>query len=76
MLTTFSARTRAIVILVFMCAGELSQLLPGLPRDGKWVELTIGTTFDPIDLAAYVVGTLLAVWVERLADARASSISR
>jgi hypothetical protein len=71
-LTTFSARTRAIAILAFMCIGELSQLLPGLPRDGKLVELTIGTTFDPIDLAAYVIGTLLAVWVERFADARAA----
>jgi hypothetical protein len=34
-------------------------------------ELTIGSTFDPIDLAAFVVGVGAAVWIERWVDGKA-----
>ena len=71
-LTNLSAKTRLIAIGAFMVLGELSQLLPGLPRKGLAVELTIGATFDPIDLAAYIVGLALAYFIEQRIDRNAN----
>lgn len=63
--TSVALRWRAGAVLLVLFAIELSQLL-GRPRHaGLAVELTVGATFDPLDLVAYVVGVAIAIWVER-----------
>jgi hypothetical protein len=59
---------RAAVAIAFAWAVELSQLLHAPWLDG-WRrttlgQLTLGTDFDPRDLAAYAVGVLAAVLLE------------
>jgi hypothetical protein len=70
-ITTVSRRVRGAAVLVLLWGIELSQLVRSLPRGGLLTELTIGSTFDPIDLAAFVVGVGAAVWIERWVDGKA-----
>jgi hypothetical protein len=65
LVTTASARARAAVVGGVAVVVELLQLSPWPPRGSTLAALTIGSTFDPIDLAAYVVGLGLTLLYER-----------
>jgi len=70
---------RAVAALVFAWAVEFSQLLHAPWVDG-WRrttlgQLTLGTDFDPRDLAAYAVGVLGAVLIEAALGRSAPSSS-
>lgn len=69
--TSVSPRWRAGAVLGLLCGIEIWQLIGSMPRGGLIVEFTLGATFDPLDLLAYVLGVALAVRMERRADRRA-----
>ena len=62
-------RSRSVMAVAICIAVELSQLYhtPMLDslRSTTVGQLTLGTGFDPRDLAAYVVGVLIAALLER-----------
>lgn len=68
--TTITARTRAIAVLVLLCGIEVSQLFRSPSRSGLLVELTVGTTFDWLDVIAFVVGVAVAAVIETRRDQR------
>jgi hypothetical protein len=61
-----TARSRLVAVGVVALGTELFQGLHLVPRDAPWwVHLTVGSTFDPVDFAAYAVGLALAALAER-----------
>ncbi len=59
------ARTRLAVVGLLSVGTELFQAMrPALSRS-TLVDLTVGRTFDPVDLAAYVLGLAVAFAIER-----------
>ena len=61
-----TARARLVAVGVVALGTELFQGLHLVPRDApRWVHLTVGSTFDPADFAAYAVGLALAAVAER-----------
>lgn len=61
-----SARTRVGGVLVFAVGVELVQLLDLVAPDSHWLlHLTLGSTFDWLDLLWYAVGGALSWACER-----------
>lgn len=60
-------RGRAVIgVCVFAFAVEAAQLMKWTrPDDPWWVQITFGSTADPLDLLAYAVGCGLAYAVDR-----------
>lgn len=56
---------RATAVGVVAASTELAQLVLPPMRRSIAIDLTVGRTFDPIDLAAYALGLALAIGVER-----------
>ncbi len=56
----------AIFIFLFALGVEVVQLLSGgsIPRTFA-TEITIGSTFDPVDLGVYALGLVTALFTER-----------
>lgn len=65
-LTDWRPRVRLLLVAGVALGIELSQLVPRSTRSVA-VELTVGATFDPLDLLWYAVGLALAWWIERRA---------
>ncbi len=64
-------RWRALVSLVIAAVVECIQLLKLVqPEDPFWMHLIFGSTFDPMDLLAYVLGAVAAVGLEVVLDKR------
>lgn len=60
-------RSRPLGVLVFAVVVECIQALELVGPDSHWLlHLTLGSTFDPLDLLAYAIGAGLALGVERL----------
>ena len=60
-------RWRVLGVLAFAVVTECVQGLGLVDRDSHWLlHLTIGSTFDPLDLLAYGAGGVVAVLAERL----------
>jgi hypothetical protein len=60
-------RSRPIGVLVFAVVVECIQALHLVGPDSHWfLHLTLGSTFDPLDLLAYVIGAAAAVGGARL----------
>ena len=60
-------RSRPAGVLVFAVVVECIQALGLVGPDSHWfLHLTLGSTFDPLDLLAYAIGAGLAVGCERL----------
>lgn len=60
-------RWRAGFALLLAGGLECGQLLGKVgPDDPEWMHIVFGSTFDPVDLAMYAVGALVAVGVEAL----------
>lgn len=59
-------RTRVAAGLGLATTLECIQLLNLVtPEDPQWMHLIFGSTFDPLDLAHYVVGAAIAWMLER-----------
>jgi len=62
-----SPRSRPIGVLIFAVVVECIQALGLVGADSHWfLHLTLGSTFDPLDLLAYAIGAVIAVGFERL----------
>lgn len=57
---------KALYTLTFAVAIEALQLIYTPTNQGTLGELTIGSTFDPIDIAMYATGTILAFSLDSL----------
>ena len=56
---------RAASVGALAAGTELAQLVLPPMRRSLAIDLTVGRTFDPVDLAAYALGLALAVVIER-----------
>jgi hypothetical protein len=65
-LTRWRPRARLLAVAGVALATELSQLVPRGARSAA-IDLTIGATFDPLDLLCYGAGLALAWALERQA---------
>ena len=69
-------RTRVLGVLAFAVVTECVQGLGLVGRDSHWLwHLTLGSTFDPLDLLAYVGGAVAAMGAEWLWRASSSDAS-
>ncbi|MCB9778560.1 MAG: DUF2809 domain-containing protein [Alphaproteobacteria bacterium] len=61
-----TARLRLLAVGLFAVGTECFQALHLVGPDSHWLlHLTIGSTFDPLDLLAYGVGLVVAAGLER-----------
>lgn len=61
-----SPRLRVGGVLVFAVVVELVQGLELVGPESHWLwHLTLGSTYDPLDLLAYVLGAVVALGAER-----------
>ncbi|MBL8616067.1 MAG: DUF2809 domain-containing protein [Deltaproteobacteria bacterium] len=61
----------AVGVWAFAVAVEALQALRlTSPTDPTWVQLTVGSTFDPVDLLAYTLGMILAYAADRAVGRR------
>jgi hypothetical protein len=61
-----SPRTRLLALGIAGVGAELLQALRLVGPDAPWfLPLTLGSTFDPLDLLAYAVGIVIAAGLER-----------
>jgi hypothetical protein len=56
---------RAASVGALAACTELAQLVLPPMRRSLAIDLTVGRTFDPVDLAAYALGLAVAVGLER-----------
>lgn len=70
----WTPRIRIAVVLVLGVLAECIQLLGLVDRDSHWLwHLTLGSTFDPWDIAFYGLGGVVALGAEWAWDDGASS---